>query len=360
MRDRLLGAKRVRAEDYLLLSVVAFALAVVATRWYLEFAGYPKVGGGGLHVAHMLWGGLLLVVGALLPLLFVGRRVMQLSAVATGVGVGLFIDEVGKFITESNDYFFAPAAPLIYGGLLLLLLLWVMVRRRVGGTPHDAVQAAIEALRDSADGRLTADDRDAAVERLRASRAGLPPAEEALAGRLVDDLESAEVTATLTSAGWVARGGARKLLDRILPTWLERILIMIGLAWAVFFAALTFVFMLTVDVDEALAVLPDATGPVQIPTEPIWWILLGGTSVLVGVAAAVGLVSLLRGDRRRGATVAIAAVLINLVATGLLTFYVAQFEAITSTIVRVVVLALILDYRGRLERDPGPDHLGAG
>jgi hypothetical protein len=360
MRDRLLGAKRVRAEDYLLLSVVAFALAVVATRWYLEFAGYPKVGGGGLHVAHMLWGGLLLVVGALLPLLFVGRRVMQLSAIATGLGVGLFIDEVGKFITETNDYFFAPAAPLIYGGLLLLLLLWVVVRRRIGGTPHDAIQAAIEALRDSADGRLTADDRDAAVERLRASRGGLPPAEDALAGRLANDLESSEVAATLTSAGWVARGGARRLLDRFLPMRLERIFIMIGLAWAAFFAVLTTVAVLTVDVDDALAAQPDPAGPVQIPTEPIWWLLLGGTSIVVGVVAALGLVTLLRGDARRGATIGIAAVLINLVATGLLTYYVAQFEAVTSTIVRVILLALILDYRGRLERDPGPDHLGAG
>ncbi len=360
MRDRLLGAKRVRAEDYLLIYVVAFALAVVATRWYLEFAGYPKVGGGGLHVAHMLWGGLLLVIGALLPLLFVGRRVMQLSAIATGLGVGLFIDEVGKFITESNDYFYAPAAPLIYGGLLLLLLLWVVVRRKVGGTPHDAVQAGIEALRDSADGRLTADDRDSAVERLRASRGGLPPAEEALAGRLIDDLDSTEVTATLTSAGWVARGGARRLLDRLLPTRLERILIMIGLAWAVFFAVLTIVAMLTVDVDEALAALPDQTGPVQIPTEPTWWLLLGGTSILVGVVAALGLVMLLRGDARRGATIGIVAVLINLVATGLLTFYVAQFEAVTSTIVRVILLALILDFRGRLERDPSSARTDAG
>lgn len=135
MRERLLGAKQTGAENYLLVTVVAFALTVVAVRWYLEFTGYPKVGGGGLHVAHMLWGGLLLVVGALLPMLFVGRRAMRLSAVATGVGVGLFIDEVGKFITESNDYFFAPAAPLIYGALLLLVLLWLVVRRRSGGSP---------------------------------------------------------------------------------------------------------------------------------------------------------------------------------------------------------------------------------
>ena len=75
MRIPTLGARRDHAERYLLLMIVAFAVTVAATRWFLALTGYPKVGGGGLHVAHMLWGGLLLVVAALLPLLFVGRLV---------------------------------------------------------------------------------------------------------------------------------------------------------------------------------------------------------------------------------------------------------------------------------------------
>jgi len=348
----LLGAKRVGAEDYLLVTVVAFVLTVVVTRWYLELSGYPKVGGGGLHVAHVLWGGLLLVVGALLPMLFVGRRVAQLSAIVTGVGVGLFIDEVGKFITESNDYFFAPAAPLIYGGALLLMLLWVVLRRRSGGTPHDAVQAAIEALRDGADGRLTADDRDVATERLRAVRSDLPPTEDALAGRIVGLLESPEVGATLASAGWVSRGRGRALLERLVPTRLERVLIIIGLAAAAFIAALTTVFVLTFDIDALASIFPDPSGPVEDTTDPIWWLLLGGTAILVGIVSAIAVVAMLRGDARRGASIGIVAILINLVASGLLTFYVAQFEAVASTIVRVILLALIVDYRGRLDRGP--------
>ena len=74
--------------DFLLLMIAAFAVTVAGRGWFLALTGYPKVGGGGLHVAHMLWGGLLLVIAALLPLLFVGRRMLLLSALLAGVGVG--------------------------------------------------------------------------------------------------------------------------------------------------------------------------------------------------------------------------------------------------------------------------------
>ena len=117
----------------------------------------------------MLWGGLLLVVAALLLQLFVGRRALVLSSLAAGVGVGLFIDEVGKFITESNDYFFAPAAPIIYGAVLLLVLVWLRVRTDDRPSVAEATQGAIEAVRDLADGRLSLSDRDRAVSRLRAA-----------------------------------------------------------------------------------------------------------------------------------------------------------------------------------------------
>ena len=90
--------KRQGADNYLLVILLSFAASVSLTRLFLELTGYPQLGGGGLHIAHVLWGGLLLFIAALLPLLLVNRWVYVVSALLTGSGVGLFIDEVGNRI----------------------------------------------------------------------------------------------------------------------------------------------------------------------------------------------------------------------------------------------------------------------
>ena len=48
--------------DTFLVSAVASVLVI---RVFLEATGYPQLGGGGLHVAHVLWGGFGLVFGEL-------------------------------------------------------------------------------------------------------------------------------------------------------------------------------------------------------------------------------------------------------------------------------------------------------
>ena len=94
--------KREGAERYLLLSLVSFAASVIVTRTFLELTGYPQIGNSELHIAHVLWGGLLLFIASLLPLILSNRWAFNTSAILSGVGVGLFIDEVGKFITQSK------------------------------------------------------------------------------------------------------------------------------------------------------------------------------------------------------------------------------------------------------------------
>lgn len=92
------AVKRPFAETYILISLTAFALTVVVTRVFLELARYPQVGNSVLHIAHAIWGGPLLFVAVLVTLVLVNRWAFTLSAILSGIGVGLFIDEVGKFI----------------------------------------------------------------------------------------------------------------------------------------------------------------------------------------------------------------------------------------------------------------------
>ena len=359
MRRPWLGARRDQAELYLLVTIAAFALTVAGIRWFLEITGYPRVGGGGLHIAHMLWGGLLLIVAAVLPLLFVGRRVLLLSALIAGVGVGLFIDEVGKFITEENDYFFAPAAPLIYGSLLLLVALWLAIRRRRSDTVYDTMQAAVDAVGAGIDGRLNRADRDRVVARLSRARRSRDTSVAILAAQQAAILTSPEMDALLVPPGWIASGGAWALRDRFLPMRVERILIVLGLLWstlAAVFAALLLLDILWVG--DPLD-LPTPGGPIQYPEEPLWSVLLLVVGVCVGVANAVAAAMILGRRERSGVRIAQAAILVDLVAGGLLTFYVEQFGAVATAVQQLVLLALLVDHGERLDEIRAARHADA-
>ena len=348
MRRPIIGARRDRAERYLLLMIVAFAVTVVGTRWFLQLTGFPKVGGGGLHVAHMLWGGLLLVVAVLVVMLFTGRRAFTLSALSAGIGVGLFIDEVGKFITEDNDYFFAPAAPIIYGGVLLLVLLWVGARARHTESARNVTAAAVDAVRDAADGRLTRGDRDRVLARLAALSAGGSPDAAALRGELAALLSSPPVEAALVEPGGVERGDARALLERVLPDGVERWLIRIGLVLSILGALVSGLVLLALATGVGPLEITATPGPIEVPTEPVWYVLLFGVALIAGAMSAVALALTFTGHERRAMAVALAATLVDLVAGGLTDFNVAQFGAVVSILVTLALVLLILDYRGRL------------
>jgi hypothetical protein len=69
--------------------------AVLGIRFALDLSGYPQLGGAGLHIAHLLWGGLLMVVALFLFMVYLGQRIMRLAAVVGGLGFGVFVDELG-------------------------------------------------------------------------------------------------------------------------------------------------------------------------------------------------------------------------------------------------------------------------
>jgi hypothetical protein len=143
--------RREQAENYLLILMLSFAFSVSGTRFFLHLTNYPKIGGGELHFAHVLWGGLILFASSLLPLIFSNRWVYKVSAAGSGIGIGLFIDEVGKFITSTNDYFYPPAAPVIYGFFLLIVLIYLRTKQPVSHDPRSHLYQSFEELQEVLD-----------------------------------------------------------------------------------------------------------------------------------------------------------------------------------------------------------------
>jgi hypothetical protein len=123
-KQRLSLNRNIHTGNYLDIFLVAAVSSLLLLRFILYLAGYPQVGGGTLHIAHMLWGGLLMLGAIIISLSFIGRRIQQLTALMGGVGFGIFIDELGKFITKDNNYFFKPTIGIIYAIFIGLYLLF--------------------------------------------------------------------------------------------------------------------------------------------------------------------------------------------------------------------------------------------
>jgi hypothetical protein len=135
---------------YLETFFVSAVCGLLGVRFYLYVTGFPQVGGNGLHIAHMIWGGVLMVAAIVLLLTYFGRFIRRLAAILGGAGFGIFIDEVGKFLTSNNNYFFKPAAAIIYVAFLLLFTaIYFLLRQHSQARSSQmvlALQGVVEAV----------------------------------------------------------------------------------------------------------------------------------------------------------------------------------------------------------------------
>lgn len=122
---------------------------ILITRLFLQLTGYPQVGGGDLHIAHALYGGALMMLALLVGWMTMGFGARIVAVLMGGIGFGLFLDEVGKFVTKDNDYFYGPASEIMYV-LVVIILVGARVVRDV--RPLSARECLASAAAIAADG----------------------------------------------------------------------------------------------------------------------------------------------------------------------------------------------------------------
>jgi hypothetical protein len=200
-------ARRLDLHEHLTTLFVCAVATVLFTRALLAALGYPQVGGSKFHIAHVLYGGLLLLAGLLATLAFVGPVTRTVASVLGGVGFGLFIDEVGKFVTKDVNYFYRPAIAIIY---VCFVLLFVGIRwlSRRWFTATEATLAGLDALQRAALHGLTRQRRDRVLRLMRETDATTPLARD-VTGLLEgcelspDRLPVAERVSRRLAARWV-------------------------------------------------------------------------------------------------------------------------------------------------------------
>jgi hypothetical protein len=151
------------AGEYLDLFLVTAVSAVLFIRLFLKITGFPRLGGESLHVAHVLWGGLLMLAAIILLFSFLNRFSRKLAAVLGGAGFGAFIDEAGKFLTHDNDYFFRPTPAIIYVVFILTYLAIRSLTRRGRASQTELVVNALKEAGQAAIGNINHEERDRAL-----------------------------------------------------------------------------------------------------------------------------------------------------------------------------------------------------
>lgn len=197
--------------------LVSAVVSVLAIRLYLYLTGYPQVGGDTLHIAHMLWGGLGMVIAFGFLLLFAHPIWKPIAALVGGIGFGTFIDELGKFITKDNDYFYEPTIAVMYAVFIVLYFAARYFDRKREPTEADHLYFAAQGVAWQAIGKLDKRRQQAALASLDASGNTSP-----VAVHLREMLEHAElVEETEESVIMNARDNAANFYWRIVKQrWL--------------------------------------------------------------------------------------------------------------------------------------------
>ncbi|TDU91115.1 hypothetical protein EV138_4716 [Kribbella voronezhensis] len=325
--------RNVRTAEHLTTFVVSGVSTVLITRLILGLSGYPQIGGKGLHIAHVLPGGLLMLLAIFLLLAYVGPVVRPAAALVGGVGFGLFIDEVGKFITSDNNYFYQPAAAIVYVVFVLIVLASRFVTNRRPIDPKEQLANVVDHAVEGVSGGLSKIRSAQATEQLNQVDPQLQGWSETRALLLACPPDEVELAAPVDAA-WraVQRGFERLATHPYAPRVAIAVLVVQAIGAPAIAAGIRF------DDGRLLTDLP------------VLGVAAG--SLLSATFTFRGALRFRRGDRVRAVRLFELAVLVSLLVTQVFQFAGTQFAAVGGMTLDLVLLGLLGAERNRLRHGP--------
>lgn len=355
-RHNLAPVKQSEADNYLLLLIASFSITVILVRSFLELTGYPQIGDNTFHIAHMLWGGLLLIIAVAGVLILANPWMYYVAALLGGIGTGLFIDEVGKFITQSNDYFYPLAFPIIYSLVIIGVWLYFRVRRTAKRDTRTLLYHSFEHLKEVLDDDLDAAEHGDLIQDLKSVLATAEdPCQRDLAAALMTFVRARE-RAVLSTPNYFERLAAsirgvamsrpaRKAFKIILI--LGFIIFAIG-AFAKFVGLYSLISSATPDLRTAFSRFVVVSGKSQyVVSHPYLLVIHSFSFGAIGIAAMATAFLLTRRDERIGLRLGTIALVFGLTVANLLTFYFSQLYAILDAVGQLLLVGATQLYRWR-------------
>jgi hypothetical protein len=317
-----------RSGDLFEAFLVSGAVTILLVRGYLALTDYPQLGNDVLHIAHVLPGGLLMTAAIVLTIGFLNKEARTIAAVIGGIGFGLFIDELGKFLTKDVNYFFEPTVALIYVVFIVLFLIFRWIEERKA-TEQEYVINALEATKEVALHDLDKSERKMALKYLKHGNRNDPVVKQ-LKELLHQIQPHADEKPDLITR-WYRRLN-RTYRSVIRKPWFNRAVITIFVAGSLIALA------------GALVHIFDRPDHVVFSE---WGELL--STVACGILVLLGAFRLVRGKRLEAYIYFQRSVLVYLLVTQFFIFYREQFAGLVGLLWGLIVL-LVVQYAIKQER----------
>ncbi len=298
--------------------LVSSVATILIIRGYLHFTGYPQLGDDDLHIAHMLWGGLLMLASMLILLTFLGKTAESLAVIIGGIGFGTFIDEVGKFLTQDHNYFFEPSVAIIYTIFILIFLTGRTIQTRRQYSQAEYLMNAIRDLEEIALHDLDQDEKNKILVYLTKSNPN-----DLLVSELKDALEHANLV-PIPSPGLLIR------MKRYLQSYYERII-----SFRLFYLIILCFFLFQMIASFSYVIVLVVSDEHQTLAWVEWAQFLSSFAsaifVLIGMA-------LLRKSRLTAFRMFERAILISIFFTQVFVFYEEQFSGLVGLAIDLLIL----------------------